>query len=141
MKEKEVNITLVTTQSDGSEKQTMELFTKGRFSKNILGYVVSYEESEATGYEGSTTSLTIFDGNAKVEMQRTGASGSQLILEKGKKHFCRYGTPFGDFTVGVYASDIKSDLSDDGGTVRFNYVLDINASYIGDYEVVVTVGS
>lgn len=138
MKGTDVNITLVSTQNDGGEKQTMELFTKGSYAKTSKGYVITYEESEATGYEGSTTSLTVF-GNEKVVMERTGSTYSQLIVEMGKKHFCRYGSPFGDFTVGISASDIRSNLSDKGGDIKFNYVLDVNASYIGDFEVNITV--
>lgn len=134
MKAKDVNITLISTQSDGKDKQSTELFTKGKLFIKESGIVISYEESEATGFEGSVTTLEIYSEN-KVVMERKGAASSQLIIEKGKKHFCRYGTPYGDFTIGVNASEIKSNLDENGGKLRFCYVLDINASYLGDFEI------
>lgn len=138
LKESDVNITLVSKQSDGEETSTTELFTKGRYRKTDGGYVISYEESEATGFAGSTTELCVF-GNEKVVMERKGSAYSQLIIEKDKKHFCRYGTPFGDFTVGVLTSGIKSALDDSGGSLKFSYVIDINASYLGDFEIDISV--
>ncbi len=134
MKAKDVNITLISCQSDGNDKQSTELFTKGKLSFVNGNFVISYEESEATGFEGSVTTLEVFSQD-KVIMERKGAASSQLIIEKGKKHFCRYGTPYGDFTIGVNAQDIKSTLDENGGKLRFSYVLDINASYIGDFEI------
>ena len=138
MKAKDVNITLISTQSDGNDKQSTELFTKGKLSFCDEKAIISYEESEATGFEGSVTTLEVF-GNEKVVMERKGPATSQLIIEKGKKHFCRYGTPYGDFTIGVNAQQIDSKLTCEGGSLRFCYVLDINASYIGDFEIDITV--
>lgn len=134
MKAKDVNITLISTQSDGEDKQSTELFTKGRlviFSDKIR---VFYEESEATGFEGSVTTLDVY-GQDKVIMERKGSAQSQLIIEKNKKHFCRYGTPYGNFTIGVDTSEIKSDLDENGGKLRFCYVLDMNSSFLGDFQI------
>lgn len=134
MKAKDVNITLVSVQSDGNDKQSTELFAKGKLLKKDDRYVISYEESEATGFAGSVTTLEVFSQD-KVIMERKGSATSQLIIEKGKKHFCRYGTPYGDFTIGVNAQDIVSQIDENGGKLKFSYVLDVNASYIGDFEI------
>lgn len=140
LKAKDVNINLVSIQSDGTERQSTELFSKGSYFKENGEFVISYEESEATGFEGSVTTLRVCD-DKKVVMERKGEVNSQLIIEKDKKHFCRYGTPYGDFTIGVNASEIKSCLDENGGTLRFSYVLDINASYLGDFEIEIEVKS
>ena len=138
MKAKDVNITLVSNQWDGQDKQSTELFSKGKFFVGEKSFKVSYEESEATGFEGSVTSLEIWD-DQKVVMERNGAVSSQLIIEMNKKHFCRYGTPYGDFTIGVSAKEIKNELDENGGRLKFSYVLDINASYMGDFEIEIEV--
>ncbi|NLZ46157.1 MAG: DUF1934 domain-containing protein, partial [Clostridiales bacterium] len=122
MKENDVNINLVSTQSDGENLERTELFTRGKYKKTADGYVISYEESEATGFEGSITSLEVF-GQKKVVLERTGSTESQFIIEKDKKHFCRYGTPYGDFTVGVTADEIISSLGEKGGDLKFKYVI------------------
>lgn len=134
MKSREVTINLISTQRDGDEKQTTELFTKGKLAVFPDKLRIFYEESEATGFEGSITTLDVY-GQEKVIMERKGSAQSQLIIEKGKKHFCRYGTPYGDFTIGVSSGEIDSSLNEKGGKLRFCYVLDINSSLIGSFQI------
>lgn len=134
MKVKEVSINLVSVQTDGEDSSSTELFTKGELSCQDGKFLISYEESQATGFQGAVTTLEVY-GNEKVIMQRKGSETSNLIIENGKKHFCHYGTPYGDFTMGVSATEIENGLSEDGGHLKFCYVLDINAGYIGDFVI------
>lgn len=138
LKNKDVLITLKSIQSRGKEKEEMELITEGQYKKTDDGFVISYDESEATGYEGSKTILKTI-GEKQVIMQRKGSVVSNLIIEKDKKHHCHYGTPYGDFMVGITANDIKSNLDVDGGELYFKYVIDINSSYISDQEIFINV--
>lgn len=138
MNKKDVSIQLVSRQSDGENKEETEIFSKGTFERTDCGYRISYEESEATGFQGSVTALETFGSN-KVVMDRSGAVTSNLIIEMGTKHHCVYGTPYGSFTVGVNAKEVKCLLDDNGGTLDFRYVIDVNSSYIGDFEISVKV--
>ena len=138
MKNKDVMITLKSIQSTGKDKEEMELITQGKYRKTSDGFVISYDESEATGYEGSKTILTTI-GESQVTMERKGSTTSNLVIEKNKKHHCHYGTPYGDFMVGITANDIKSNLDIDGGELYFKYVIDINSSYISDQEIFINV--
>lgn len=138
MKNKEVMIELKSIQSMGKKKEEMELITKGEYRKTSDGFVISYDESEATGYEGSKTILTTI-GESQVTMQRKGSTVSNLVIEKDKKHHCHYGTPYGDFMMGITANDIKSNLDASGGELYFKYVIDINSSYISDQEIFINV--
>lgn len=138
MKNKDVMITLKSIQSAGNDKEEMELITEGKYRKTSDGFVISYDESEATGYEGSKTILTTI-GESQVTMQRKGTVVSNLVIEKDKKHHCHYGTPYGDFMMGITANDIKSNLDSSGGELYFKYVIDINSSYISDQEIFINV--
>jgi uncharacterized beta-barrel protein YwiB (DUF1934 family) len=135
---KDVMITLKSVQRNGDQKFETELITEGSYRKTPDGYVITYAESEATGYKNSTTILTTL-GDMQVTMQRKGAATSNLIVEKGKKHHCHYGTPYGDFTVGITTGNIKSDLNETGGDLYFKYVIDINSSYVSDNEVFISI--
>ncbi len=57
MTSKEVSIKLVSRQSDGNTKEETELISAGLYEATEKGYRISYEESEATGFEGSVTTL------------------------------------------------------------------------------------
>lgn len=131
---------LVSSQSDGDKKESTELLSRAIYEKTISGYKLTYDESEATGYEGSTTTIELFEGK-KVVMSRTGSVSSNLIVELGTKHHCVYGTPYGDFMVGVNAKSIDSELDEKGGKLDFKYVIDVNSSYVGDFDVYIEVKS
>ena len=131
-------ITLKSVQFDGKDRQETELITEGKYKKATDGYHIIYDESDATGYKGSTTTLTA-QGEAQVVMQRKGSTTSNLVIEKGKKHHCHYGTPFGDFMIGITTGNIKSTLDENGGELYFKYVVDINSSYLSDHEIFVSV--
>ncbi len=137
-KNKDVLITLKSIQFDGSDRQETELITEGNFKKSDDGFIITYDESEATGFKGSKTILTTL-GDAQVTMQRKGSTSSNLVIEKGRKHHCHYGTPYGDFMIGITAGDIKSSLNDNGGDLYFKYVVDINSSYLSDHEIFISV--
>ena len=57
MTSKEVSIKLVSRQSDGNTKEETELISAGLYEATEKGYRISYEESEATGFQGSVTTL------------------------------------------------------------------------------------
>ena len=72
-------------------------------------------------------------------MQRVGKAPSNLIIEMNKKHHCHYGTPYGEFMVGIFAHSIDNKLNDNGGDLYFKYTVDVNSSYISDNEVYINV--
>lgn len=137
MKEKDVCITIKSTQIVNSESDTTELFTIGKMGKSGEGYSITYEESEATGFEGSNVTLSVSDDT--VTMLRQGRSMSNLIIERGKKHHCHYGTEFGDFIVGINTDKITSTLTDDGGDLYLKYTIDINSSFMSQNEMFINI--
>jgi len=135
--EKDVFINLKSTQFADDERDVTELFTYGRLKrgrgKNRDKYKITYEETEATGFEGTVT-LNV-DGSDMVMMNRTGDALSNLVIERGKKHHCHYGTPYGDFMVGVTADEIRTELDENGGDLYLKYTIDINSSYMSETEM------
>ncbi|MCI5801997.1 MAG: DUF1934 domain-containing protein [Oscillospiraceae bacterium] len=136
---KDVLITIKGIQYQDDEPDTVELTTVGRFYKKDNSYYICYDESEATGFEGSKTTLKV-EGEGKVTMlRRGGKNSSQLIIEKGARHQCLYDTEYGSLTLGVSGDRIISRLGDDGGDLNFRYTLDINASMATENEVIISV--
>ncbi len=123
--------------TDGDESE-VELITKGTYSYEDGRYRVSYEDSEATGFEDSVTTVEV-EGEKFASVIREGSSSSNLILEVNRKHHCHYGTPYGDMMVGIFSQEINNKLSPDGGKLRMSYTIDINASYISDNVIVMEI--
>ena len=139
MKEKDVSIKLISMQSDGKNSDKTEFFSRGKLKKNADGFVVSYEESELTGYEGCKSSITVYNGGRRVDLTRTGAVSSGLVIELDKRHHCMYNIPQGTIMFGISGTEINSNLDENGGSFDFHYVLDANSQYIGDFDISVEV--
>ncbi len=134
---KNVLISLTSVQIQDDEKSETELLTKAQLFKENGCDVISYEDTSATGFEGSTTTITV-DGGKTASIVRSGTANSVLSLEKGRKHYCQYGTPYGNIQIGVYTHAIDNTINKNG-RLYLKYTLDLNSSYLSDNEIIMTV--
>lgn len=134
-----VLISLTSVQWQDGEKNETELVTKANH-KSTKGFdVISYEDTSATGFEGSVTTIKV-EGSKNVSITRQGTANSVLSLEIGRKHFCEYGTPYGNMQIGVYTHAIENTIAKDG-RLYMKYTLDLNSSHLSDNEIIMTVKS
>ncbi len=110
------------------EPQTIEINTRG-LQRNENGRVtVSYEESEATGMEGTSTAVTYLAEQPEVvSMIREGAVSTALVFEKGKRHHCLYQTPFMPFQICVRTVEVENRLAEEG-YLELDYVIEIRGA-------------
>ncbi len=133
-------ITIQGTMEQDGESDSVELMTRGGFVKKNGKFFITYNETEATGYKGCTTTVKV-EGSDKVSMTRFGAMPSQLVIEKGCRHVCHYDMGAGSLTLGVAADEISSKLTSKGGSVKFSYMLDVDSQRISKNIVNITVKS
>ncbi|SEK79722.1 Uncharacterized beta-barrel protein YwiB, DUF1934 family [Ruminococcus sp. YRD2003] len=136
---KDVLISLTSIQWQDNEKNETELFTRASLSRSGDKDVISYEDTSATGFDGSVTTITV-SGNDSASIIRRGTANSVLSLEIGRKHYCQYGTPFGDMRIGVYTHAIDNTIEKDG-RLYMKYTLDLNSSYLSDNEIIMNIKS
>lgn len=129
-------ISLTSIQWQDGEKSKTELVTKAKRFKSGRFDVISYEDTEATGFEGSVTTIKADDST--VCITREGTANSMLSLEVGKKHFCQYETPYGCLQLGVYTHNIDNTLTEDG-RLYLKYSLDLNTSHLSDNEIIMAI--
>lgn len=135
MKKADITIISVISNDEGEEKT--EFFTEGGFDKTEEGYTISYAETDEMGYEACT--VTISASKDKVLIERQGNAASMLIVERDMKHHCLYGTPYGEFTMGINTFKVRNELSTDGGTLFMKYCIDIDNDFISENEMLITV--
>lgn len=131
------NITLNTTQTAEGSTDTAELFTKGEFREHNGSYFIDYDESEATGYAGSHVQLRIC--RDMMTMTRTGKAFSSLVFEKGKHHFCHYGTEYGDCMIGINTVALDNAITEKGGRLHIKYTIDVNGGLLTENEITLKV--
>lgn len=71
--------------SGNEEPNIFELITEGKYYKDEEGYCVTYDESEVTGMEGTTTTIKVADGI--VTLMRIGSINSQFVFQKAENIF------------------------------------------------------
>lgn len=132
-----VLISLTSIQWQDDEKSETELVTKAKHSRENGWDIISYEDTSATGFDGSVTTIKV-DKDKNASITRKGTANSVLSLEIGRKHFCQYGTPYGNLQIGVYTHAIENTIAKDG-RLYIKYTLDLNSSYLSDNEIIMTV--
>ena len=108
-----------------SSPEEIELVTAGTLKRDGLGgYTVSYQETELTGLEGTTTRLHIKGG--QVTLLREGSINSQMGFEEGRRHLSMYETPYGALSIGVNTRRMRSTLGEAGGDLEIDYAIEID---------------
>lgn len=111
-----------------AEPEIMEINTVGALADDGDRISISYEESEATGMMGSTTTLSFLKSAPHiVTMARNGAVSATLVFEEGKRHHCIYKTPFMPFEVCVHTTKV-SNLLTVGNTLVLDYIVEIRGA-------------
>ena len=122
--------------SDG-EPEVIELTTEGTLEKQKEVWEVSYEESDLTGLAGVTTAFRV--GPRGVVLKRTGKLQNQMIFMEGRRHESLYQIDIGALMIAVRATSVKSDLTEQGGTVDIVYNIEIEDTAMGTMEYHLTV--
>lgn len=111
------------------EPDVMELITPGRLEQTEDGFTLSYQESELTGLEGTTTVFRI--QGQQVTLVREGEVNSLMVFEEGQRHLSMYETPYGALSVGINTRRMKTDLSPSGGDIEIDYAIEVDHAVTG----------
>ena len=115
----------------------IELTTEGTLEKQKEVWEISYEESDLTGLAGVTTAFRV--GPRGVVLKRTGKLENQMIFMEGRRHESLYQIDIGALMIAVRATSVKSDLTEQGGTVDIVYNIEIEDTAMGTMEYHLTV--
>lgn len=130
---KQVWLKIEGTQSCDGQTDKTEVITQGMYYKRNDMYYITYKETEATGFEGCTSIIKVKPD--KITFIRQGNSNTNMVIENRQRNIGCYSTQLGDLMVGTTAKEINIALDDDGGSVSFEYALDINYQYISDNSI------
>ena len=112
-----------------SDPDTIELVTAGRLHREGESYTLSYQESELTGLEGTTTVFRI--QGQQVTLVREGEVNSLMVFEEGQRHRSMYETPYGALSGGINTRRMKTDLSPSGGDSEIDYAIEVDHAVTG----------
>lgn len=111
--------------NDEDKPQAIKLTTEGQLYRKDPAWYIVYDESSATGMEGTQTTMKVSD-DGSVSLTRSGSHGMKLTFTAGNRHITRMETPYGDLDVEVYTSLVQSMISEAGGYIHLGYTIDLN---------------
>ncbi len=115
-----------TQRYEGTEEDgIVELVTLGNLQQDERGLTISYEETELTGMEGTTTRVRIEDG-PRVTLLREGRINTQMVFQLGQRYLALYETPYGAMSVGILTQRLKNTVSEAGGDLEIDYNIEVN---------------
>ena len=130
-------IRITDTQTTAEGEDGVEVTTMGHFRGSEDDYILSFEENFGDGLKSSTR-ISV-KGQKTASIMRTGDICSEITVEPGKRHSCRYTTPYGDMFIGVFAQNVFSSVSPKGGQLEMTYTVDCNGSLIAKKQMIIKV--
>ena len=121
---KDVWISISNRQSGGPvEQDTLVFDTAGHYFFDDGVGVLSYQESELTGLEGTRTSVMVMPNQVVVD--RAGLLTGRMVFREGTRDSFPYNTPYGQMMLGIDTRSIRHNFNENGGDVEIDYVTDL----------------
>ena len=130
-------ITIIGHQKFDDDKDQVEMKTVGTFEHDDDNYIIRYNEELENSTAPLRAKFNIAKDESKVEMIKSGAYSSCLIIEKSKRHLCNYGTEYGDMLMGIFGREIETEFNETEGTFKFSYDIDINGAISSQNDVII----
>lgn len=130
-------ITIIGHQKFDDDKDQVEMKTVGTVEYDDDNYIIRYNEELENSTAPLRAKLNIAKDESKVEMIKSGAYSSCLIIEKSKRHLCNYGTEYGDMLMGIFGREVENDFNENEGTFKFSYDIDINGAISSRNDVII----
>ena len=132
---KDVIISITGIQQGQGAPDALELVTRGQYGVEQDKICLTYQESELTGMEGTTTVFRVEP--ARITLQRSGTLESQMVFELGHEDRSLYDMGFGALMITVLTDRLENTLTDAGGEMDVSYSVAIENETAGhiDYHI------
>lgn len=112
---------------DGIE--TSNLYTVASMRKRNGGYDFVFDSPDEKTFSAKRLRLSVSDLGLSICADGT-SKLADFVLEKGKKHYCYFPgkAAFENFEIGIDTYSVRSNPTDDGGSVEVSYYMDRNCS-------------
>ena len=115
---------------DSVAPEVTELATEGLMTLDGGEIRLSYEETELTGMQGTTTRFTIRGDT--VVLERTGMIQSRMEFKQGERSSSLYETPWGTMVVDIATTKLAHRLNERGGVMEIVFTIAVNHQVTGE---------
>ena len=129
MKKRDYVITIKGLQSYDDDNIDIQMMAEGDFSFEDGKYFIEYDETEATGMEGTSTTIELDD--TYVSLTRSGTVETTLLFIEGRQTTSYYETPYGTMMMGINTEKVDASFTEEGGSVSVKYTMSMNNLFSG----------
>ena len=115
---------------DSVAPEVTELATEGLMTLDGEEIRLSYEETELTGMQGTTTRFAICGD--RVVLERTGMIQSRMEFKQGERSSSLYETPWGTMVVDIATTKLAHRLTERGGVMEIVFTIAVNHQVTGE---------
>lgn len=137
---KPIKLHIRSTQDDGmGAKDTTEFYTEGSYYEKEGHRCLSYEESEVSGMEGTTTILEIVEEEAV--LKRSGAINSSMLFRPRYETQTIYATAFGDIDLSILTEKLDIKVCNGrivGVYLKYRLRFGLNEAYTNEMSIKVS---
>ena len=129
----EVLVSVKGMQMMTDDQDEVESVTHGKYLKKGNKHYITYEEV-VEGMDGKIQNLIKLDEHG-MEVTKKGLTNVHMIFEKDKKNMTCYSTPFGNLMVGISATNIDVNTTEENIDIEVRYILDLNYEHMADCTI------
>ena len=111
------------------EQEPIELVVPGQYYFKNGSHYLRYEE------------LMDEISSKAVEVRKKGLVNVHMVFERGKKNMTYYSTPYGTVEMGIAATGVMIEESENGIDMKVDYALEMNEEYVADCYLTVSAQS
>ena len=113
----------VISNANVEDDDMIEVVSPGSFEKIEDGFKATYEETEISGMEGTTTILTIKEN--QVILEREGTTSTKMIFKEDEDSIVLYNTPYGMLEMAISTNNLDVKIDEDGGKLDIEYEMSV----------------
>lgn len=114
----------------GDEQEPIEIVVPGQYYFRNGSHYLRYEEILD---EGAKPTVNYIKMSAKgMEVRKQGLVNVHMVFEQGKKNMTYYTTPYGTLQMGIAATGMELEETENGINMTVDYSLDMNEEHVAD---------
>ena len=135
-----IHIRVLQMMEPTDEQEPIELVVPGQYYFKNGSHYLRYEElMDETSAEPTVNYIKI--SSKAVEVRKKGLVNVHMVFERGKKNMTYYSTPYGTVEMGIAATGVMIEESENGIDMKVDYALEMNEEYVADCYLTVSAQS
>lgn len=122
-----------------TDQEPVEVITSGDYYKKNGKHYVIYDEV-MEGFEETTKNIIKF-GDGYLDITKRGVTNVHMMFEKDKKNHTYYYTPYGSLLIGIEATRVEVEETEQDIYIFVDYALEVNYEHVADCKIKMNVKS